>query len=179
MGVSAISSPSIVTRPRAAVDDERTDLDHAADVSCARRTAARDRTDARDELTEPERLDDVVVRAELEPDDAVDLVAARGDDDDRHVRLGTQLAAQVEPVEVGQTEIEQDDVRPRAILVEAVERAAPRVAVADGEPLSLEAPDERDRDVVVVFDQEYIHPQRVGALSPPPLPNLGPTLEER
>ena len=138
-----------------------------------------DRADTGDELAEPERLDDVVVRAELQSDDAVDLVTARGDDDDRDVRLGPQLTAEVEPVEVGQTEIEQDDVRPRAVLVEAVERAASRVAVADGEPFALEAPDERDRDVVVVFDQEYIHPQRVGALSPPPLPNLGLTLEER
>ena len=68
------------------------------------------RADAREQLPEAERLHDVVVRAELEPDDAVDLVAARGHDDDRHLGARPQPPAHLEPVDVGQAEIEQHDV---------------------------------------------------------------------
>ena len=41
---------------------------------------------ARDELAQPERLRHVVVGADLEPDDRVDLGVARGHHDDRHAR---------------------------------------------------------------------------------------------
>ena len=68
----------------ARVDPELLDLDRLA----ARRLLAADRAagrgaDARDELLHRERLDEVVVGADLERVDAVVLGAARGDDDDR------------------------------------------------------------------------------------------------
>ena len=73
--------------------------------------------DARDQLAQPERLDDVVVRAELEPDHPVRLLAARGDDDDRHVGPLAHAPADVEPVGVGKPQVEQHQIRdspPRA-----------------------------------------------------------------
>ena len=69
--------------PRALVDLEVADPQRGGDTFAARPTAG-DRTDAGDQLAQPERLDDVVVGAELEPDDAVGFFSARGDDDDRH-----------------------------------------------------------------------------------------------
>ena len=47
-----------------------------------------DRAHARDQLAGRERLDHVVVGAELEADDPIDLLAARGEHDDRDVGLG-------------------------------------------------------------------------------------------
>ena len=64
--------------------------------------AAQHGADSGDHLPGAERLDDVVVGAELEPDDTVRLLPARRDDDDRHARRGAQLAAHVEPGAVGQ-----------------------------------------------------------------------------
>jgi hypothetical protein len=58
-----------------------------------------------------ERLDDVVVGAELEPDDAVGLGAAGGDHDHGQFALAAQDTADVAAVAVGQREVEQDEVR--------------------------------------------------------------------
>src|SRR5581483_3483041 len=57
-----------------------------AECQCRRRRlggsrAAQDGADARRELARREGLRDVVVRAELEPDDAIGLLAARGQHD--------------------------------------------------------------------------------------------------
>ena len=70
-----------------------------------------------------ERLDDVVVGAELEPDDAVGLGAARGQHHDRHVAVAAQLAAHVAPVAVGQRQVEQHEV---GLELARAARAPPR-----------------------------------------------------
>ena len=62
--------------------------------------AAQHRADARDHLGGAERLDHVVVGAQLEADDPVRLGAARGEHDDRDRRLAPQLAADLAPVAV-------------------------------------------------------------------------------
>ena len=80
-------------------------------MRCARSPgAALHRADAGDELAEPERLHDVVVGADLQEPDAVELVLAGGDDDDRHVGAGADAAADLAAVEIGETEVEQDEV---------------------------------------------------------------------
>ena len=58
------------------------------------------RADARHELPGAERLGDVVVGAELEPDERVRLVGAGGEHDDRHGRLAPDGPRHVEPVEL-------------------------------------------------------------------------------
>jgi hypothetical protein len=70
--------------------------------------------DARDHLRGAERLDDVVVGAELEADDAVGLGPAGGDHDHRDVRVAAQPAADVAAVAVGQREVEEDEIGLRA-----------------------------------------------------------------
>ena len=120
--------PSSVTRRVRRSTASVSDLDHRA-VPVAVRMCGRRRVgvlvgrvvrhrcappgdgpDARQELTEAEGLHDVVVGTELEPDDAVDLLGTRGDHDDRDVGTCPQLAAHVEAVAVGETEVEQHDV---------------------------------------------------------------------
>src|SRR6478752_3879818 len=56
---------------------------------------------ARAELPDRERLGDVVVGAELEADDLVELVVAGGQHDDRHRAPGAELLADLEPVADG------------------------------------------------------------------------------
>ena len=62
------------------------------------------------ELARGEGLGDVVVGAELEAEDAVDLVAARGEHDDRDVRGGAQVLAMSSPDLPGQHHVEDDEV---------------------------------------------------------------------
>jgi len=72
--------------------------------------AAQHGLDARDEFAAAERLRQVIVRAHFQPDDAIDLVALRGQHDDGEVRLRPQRAAERQPVLARQHEIEQDQV---------------------------------------------------------------------
>src|SRR5581483_9217803 len=72
----------------AGVDVEVAVLDRLAlAVAPLRRRTAQHRPDARDELPRVERLRQVVVGADLETDDLVDVLVARGQHQDRHVRV--------------------------------------------------------------------------------------------
>ena len=51
------------------------------------------------------------VGTELEPDHTVSLLASCGHDDDGHRGTGTESTADVEPVAVGQVQVEQDECR--------------------------------------------------------------------
>src|SRR5947207_9113173 len=63
------------------------------------------------QLAQPERLGQVVVRAELEADHLVDLVVGSGPDEDRRLRAGgAKPAKNLEPVNAGQADIEDDEV---------------------------------------------------------------------
>ena len=149
-------APRAARRPRA-----RRPTSVSRAVRPRRTCASSDGADARDELAQPERLDDVVVRAELEPDDAVDLLALGGDHDDRDVRASAQLAADGEPVDVGQAEVEQDEVGRRR-----VERLLPRRDARHLEALRAQALDERLGDRVLVLDDEQVHGLIVGRRAP-------------
>ena len=73
--------------------------------------APHDGADPGDQLPEAERLDDVVVRAQLQPDHPIDLGAASGDHQDRDGRPGPQLLAEVVAVHVGQAQVEKHHLR--------------------------------------------------------------------
>ncbi len=75
---------------------------------------AQDRPDAGDQLARTERLGEVVVGAQLEPEELVQLVVPRGEHHDRDRRVAPQLPCDVESVEARQTEVEHDQVRPAA-----------------------------------------------------------------
>jgi len=69
--------------------------------------------DARDQLPDKERLDDVIVRAELEADDPVRLRGARGQKKDRDVadiRIGPNPLADLQPVGIRQHDVQDDQI---------------------------------------------------------------------
>src|SRR5215211_979318 len=107
----------------------RVDLELARDDRLACRAAALEhlraaerRLHAAAELADRERLRDVVVRAHLEAEDLVDLVVLRGQHDDRHLAAAAQPAADLDPVEARQHDVEYDEVE--ALLGEPVEGLA-------------------------------------------------------
>ncbi len=110
--------------------------------------------DPRDEFGEPERLGDVVVGAGVEPDDHVHLLGACGQHDDRQVGMaGPNLATHVEPVDVRQCQVEQDQVGSSS--GDAVDRTHATVDVLDHEALGSQDTDERFADALVVLDQQH------------------------
>ena len=108
------------------------------------------------QLARRERLGDVVVGAELEPDHAIGLVAARGQHDHRDAVAGVaQRAQHREPVEPGHHHVEQDRVEPAA-----GERGEPGLAAAgvdERHALRLEVVVEQLGEPRVVVDQQDPH----------------------
>jgi hypothetical protein len=84
------------------------------------------RPDASRELLGHDRLGDVVVGAGLEAGHHVVGVGLGGDDDDRHDALGPDEPAHVEPRDVGQAQVEQDEVD--VVLAERREPSVPLTA---------------------------------------------------
>ena len=73
---------------------------------------AQHRLDARQQLRSAERLRDVVVGADLEADDAVDLVALCREDDHRGRHpLAAQHAQHLDAAHAGKHHVEQDEVQ--------------------------------------------------------------------
>ena len=88
-----------------------------ARLIAARRSA---RLDAAAELAHRERLGDVVVGAELEAEDLVDLLRLGGQHDDRHRAARPQAPADLEAVDARHHHVEDDEVE--GVLGEALER---------------------------------------------------------
>jgi hypothetical protein len=115
--------------------------------------AAEKRADAAAELADRERLRDVVVRPELEAEDLVELVVAGREHDDRHRALGTEPLAHLEPVELGQHQIEHDQVD--VLLPEPLQRLLAVTRVHDPESLALERIGEQFLNrVLVVYEED-------------------------
>src|SRR5207249_335537 len=91
--------------------------------------------------------------AELEPEDPLALLAARADDDDRHRAQRAGASANLRPVHVGQTEVEQDEVDPE----HGFDGVSPGCHPSDQVPRALETLDHRLGDGVVVLDHEQSH----------------------
>ena len=128
-------------------------------VDPGRRRAAQDALHARRELAGRERLRDVVVRAELEPDDAVRLLAAGGQHDHREVRARADPAAELEPVRAREHHVEDDEVG-----LGALDRVAGGVAVARLErpvPFAGEVADDHLANDRLVVDHENGRHRRI------------------
>ena len=112
------------------------------------------RAHARHELARRERLHDVVVGAELEPDDAVRLVAVPAQHDHRHRVVGAHLSQHVEAAHLRETEVEHDELG--LIVGDLVERGRAVTGVVDRVPLTLErGADDVDEVEVVVDDEDH------------------------
>ena len=111
--------------------------------------------DAEHQLADAERLDDVVVRAELEADDAVDLLPLRGDHHDRDVLrrlVALERLADLEPGDVRQHEVEQHDVR--ELVPRELEPAQPGLRDAHVMPRLREVVTKHLAQVELVVDHE-------------------------
>ena len=75
--------------------------------------AAQDGADAGGQFARVERLRQVIVGAEFQADDAVDIFAARGQHDDRDFALLAQAAQDFEAVDARQHDVEHDEVDAR------------------------------------------------------------------
>ena len=111
-----------------------------------------DRLDPGDERPRVERLGHVVVGAELEADDRVDVVVAGGEHEDRRVAAPPELAADLEAVDLGEHQVEDDEVG----LVAGVQRES-LLAVRgadDRVALLLQVQAKEVDDVALVVDDE-------------------------
>ena len=125
------------------------------------RRAAQHRPHARGELARRERLRHVVVGAELEPDDAVGLLAARRQQDHRERRAGADPAAELEPVRSREHHVEHDEVG--RLLLEQLARAVAVVGLERRVALALEvAHDDLAHDRLVVDDEDGGHGAHCG-----------------
>ena len=77
----------------------------------ARLVAAQDGADARRQFARVEGLGEVVVGAQFEADDAVDILAAGGEHHDRNFALLAQAAEDFEAVDAGQHDVEDHQAK--------------------------------------------------------------------
>jgi hypothetical protein len=123
--------------------------------ACGQAQTAQQHLDARHELPHRERLAEVVVRSELEAEDAVELVVSGSEEDDRErLRGPAEPATELEAIHARHQDVEHRDVRQVALEglpgllavrvgVDSVARAAERephrladalFVVDDGDP---------------------------------------------
>ena len=123
------------------------------------RRAAEDRLDARDELTGIERLRQVVVGADLEPDDLVDVLVTRRQHQDRHVARLANTARHLDPVDVRQHQVEDDQSGHLLCdLRERIHHPLAKIALQSGVNVFLEKPmcvsvEEADELLVLARDK--------------------------
>ena len=90
---------------RPEIDDRRRPVDRDRLLG-----PAEQRPDPRRQLAQAERLGHVVVGAELEPDHLVQLGILGREHHDRHARLGADDPADLDPRQLGEHQVEQDEV---------------------------------------------------------------------
>ena len=136
---------------------------------------AEQRANASDQLARGERLREVIVGTELEANDLVDLGVARRQHQDRHVTLAPDPPADLEPVNVRQHHVEDDDLGP--ILAERLKSA---LAILGGEHfkafLSKRVAEGMTQIRVVVDDQQSRHGRATGNVKRNVAPRPGPSL---
>ena len=148
--------------PRAALDTPPLEVDDevamaedatAGGVGEVAVRAAKQRLDPAEQLAQAVRLGQVVVGAELEADDLVDLVVARRQDEDRHLGAGRADAPEdLEAVDAGQAHVEDDEVG--RLARRDLEPLLAGPGDADVVALLLEGVLDAARDGVLVFDDQ-------------------------
>src|SRR6185503_7201541 len=137
--------------------------------------AAEDGPDAGDELARREGLGQVVVAAQLEADDAVDLLAAGREEEDRDPVVLPDPPADLEAVDLGQHHVEDDEID--AALLHRLERGRAALHRGDGEALLLERVQEDLTDARLIIDDQdvLVHVLSDTKLSSPPMAAPSPS----
>ena len=151
------SSPFAGDHPALEVDLDVVELQDARSGLGARR-ATEDGAHAGGQLVGMERLGDVVVGAEVEALRLVGCRALRGEQDHRHRPSLSQLPHDLDAVEVGHDDVEQDDVRPD--LLGLGQRLLAAAGGDDAEALLPEGDGHELRDPGLVIGDEH---ERLGA----------------
>src|SRR3954454_4205167 len=131
------------------------------------------RTDASDQLAKAEWFRDVVVRAELEPEHSVELLASRSQHDDGRRGPFAQLSTYIAAVHIRKPEVEQDQ-----FVAVFRKCAGAGCNVGDRVARRGQAFDERVGDRSVVLHQQQLHVVIVTRV-PTPVRVLGQILDIR
>ena len=133
------------------VDGEVAELQHFALRFGIGMHAAQQRANAGNQFAGAERLDEVVVGAELQADDAVFDFALRREHDDGHVGIVANRAAHALARHAGKHEVEDNQVE--MVLREFVKGVLPVADCRNPIVLALEIGGHRVADRLLVFNQ--------------------------
>ena len=143
------------TRPPVERDlESRSSTTRRSAVTLRRRgeSAAQHGPDPRNDLARTERLADVIVGAELQAQQPVDLVDARRHDDDRNRRERAHLAADGQPVLAGKHQVEQH--QRRVVLADFGDCRGAIVDAARREAVGAEVVGQQARELRLVLDDQ-------------------------
>src|ERR1700694_1269870 len=116
------------------------------------RRAPQHRVDASQDFADGERLGDVVIGAQLEPDDLVDLGVLGREHDDRHAAALAQGAAEIKAAHAREHQVEEDQVRTRG--AGGAQARGPIRGFLDGEPGGDKVVLEHLADALVILHNE-------------------------
>jgi hypothetical protein len=121
--------------------------------------------DARHQLARRERLGDVVVGAELQAEDLVELLPAGGQHDDRDVALGPDALAHLQAVHARQHDVEHDEVH--RLAVDHLERLVAATGPDHGEAgVAQGVLDDRADGLLILHDQDAVGQTGLPGLRP-------------
>src|SRR5690606_26785568 len=125
----------------------------------------------RHQLARRERLGHIVVGAQLQPQYAVELVVARGQEDHRHLAEGAQLPAHFKAADIRQPHIQHHHLH--AAVAQLLHRLAPQRAMACRITLAAQGVQQGIGNGGLVFDDEHPgrlvgHAPSIAATSPAP-----------
>src|SRR3954471_6870100 len=147
--VAALDAPPLEVDEQVAVPDDAA-ADSVREVAVR---ATEERLDPTHQLAQTERLRQVVIRAELETDDLVDLIVTRRQDEDRHLGpRGAQPAEDLEAVHPGQADVEDHEVG--RLARRDLEALLARAGDGDLVAFLLKGVLDATRDGMFVFDDE-------------------------
>ena len=115
-------------------------------------TPFQDRLDPGRQFSWAERFDDVVVGSDLEPDDPIDLVVPRGQEDDGNFGETADRLAEFEAIPVGQSDVEDDQLD--RFVAEYLETLAAQPYPTGLEAVGFKGVDDVVGDRRLVFDDQ-------------------------
>ena len=105
-------------------------------------------------LAQAEGLDHIVVRAELQPDNAIDLIAACCQEQHGQLAGAAQLAADLEPGQIGQANVQDHQVYPT--VRDAGKPLTSQETMGRGKALGGQRVDEGIGDRLLVLDDQDV-----------------------